>query len=199
MRRGPAARDDDRWDCLETREGPTRGRSANRACQLASSWSRNDHEDGGPTIQLPAAEAAAPFDLSATFSIRGLRPSARPAALQRCPWSCWSAVQSRPFRGAPKLLQSTSSWPLSTCTRSVLLVLAPSRPAVRDIAFSVESGEIFGFLGPSGAGKSTTQNVLIRLLDGYDGNVTVLGRDLRAGTEATTVELASRSRPRTTI
>ena len=49
--------DDDRWDCFETREGPTRGRSANRACQLASSWSRNDHEDGGPTIQLPAAEA----------------------------------------------------------------------------------------------------------------------------------------------
>jgi fluoroquinolone transport system ATP-binding protein len=54
------------------------------------------------------------------------------------------------------------------------------RPAVHDVAFSVEPGEIFGFLGPSGAGKSTTQNVLIRLLDGYDGNVTVLGKDLRA-------------------
>src|SRR5688572_741121 len=53
-------------------------------------------------------------------------------------------------------------------------------PAVRDVAFSVEPGEIFGFLGPSGAGKSTTQNVLIRLLDGYDGNVAVLGKDLRA-------------------
>ena len=49
--------DDDRWDCFKTREGPTCGRSANRACQLVSSWSRNDHEDGGPTIQLPAAEA----------------------------------------------------------------------------------------------------------------------------------------------
>jgi fluoroquinolone transport system ATP-binding protein len=53
-------------------------------------------------------------------------------------------------------------------------------PAVRDLTFSVEKGEIFGFLGPSGAGKSTTQNVLIRLLDGYEGSVTVLGRDLRA-------------------
>jgi len=50
------ARDDDGWDGFETHERPTRGRSANRACQLASSWSRNDHEDGGPTIQLPAAE-----------------------------------------------------------------------------------------------------------------------------------------------
>jgi fluoroquinolone transport system ATP-binding protein len=54
------------------------------------------------------------------------------------------------------------------------------RPAVRDVAFSVEPGEIFGFLGPSGAGKSTTQNVLIRLLDGYEGSVAVLGQDLRA-------------------
>ena len=54
------------------------------------------------------------------------------------------------------------------------------RPAVRDVAFSVEPGEIFGFLGPSGAGKSTTQNVLIRLLDGYEGHVAVLGKDLRA-------------------
>jgi ABC-type multidrug transport system fused ATPase/permease subunit len=51
------------------------------------------------------------------------------------------------------------------------------RPAVRDVAFSVEPGEIFGFLGPSGAGKSTTQNVLIRLLDGYEGKVSVLGKD----------------------
>ena len=38
------------------------------------------------------------------------------------------------------------------------------RPAVHDVSFSVQPGEIFGFLGPSGAGKSTTQNVLIRLL-----------------------------------
>ena len=53
------------------------------------------------------------------------------------------------------------------------------RPAIRDVAFRVEPGEIFGFLGPSGAGKSTTQNVLIRLLDGYDGEIRAFGRDLR--------------------
>jgi len=54
------------------------------------------------------------------------------------------------------------------------------QPAVRDLTFTVEQGEIFGFLGPSGAGKSTTQNVLIRLLGGYEGSIAVLGRDLRA-------------------
>ena len=53
------------------------------------------------------------------------------------------------------------------------------RPAVRDVTITVERGEIFGFLGPSGAGKSTTQNILIRLLDGYEGTVSVLGRKLR--------------------
>ena len=54
-----------------------------------------------------------------------------------------------------------------------------ARPAIRDVNFTVERGEIFGFLGPSGAGKSTTQNILIHLLDGYTGTVIVLDRDLR--------------------
>ena len=50
--------------------------------------------------------------------------------------------------------------------------------AVRGIDFTIEKGEIFGFLGPSGAGKSTTQKVLIRLLRGFQGQITVLGRPL---------------------
>ena len=52
-------------------------------------------------------------------------------------------------------------------------------PAVRNLAFRIDRGEIFGFLGPSGAGKSTTQKVLTGLLRGYRGAVSVLGRDLR--------------------
>lgn len=51
-------------------------------------------------------------------------------------------------------------------------------PAVANISFTVEKGEIFGFLGPSGAGKSTTQKILTKLLQGYHGQVTILGRDL---------------------
>lgn len=51
-------------------------------------------------------------------------------------------------------------------------------PAVRDLSFTVEQGEIFGFLGPSGAGKSTTQKILIGLLRDYAGQIAVLGRDL---------------------
>jgi fluoroquinolone transport system ATP-binding protein len=55
-------------------------------------------------------------------------------------------------------------------------------PAVGGISFEVAPGEIFGFLGPSGAGKSTTQKILIGLLDGYSGNVRVLGKDRAAWT-----------------
>ena len=54
------------------------------------------------------------------------------------------------------------------------------KPAVSDLDFSVEDGEIFGFLGPNGAGKSTTQKVLIGLLRDYGGKVGVLGREARS-------------------
>ena len=56
--------------------------------------------------------------------------------------------------------------------------LGTDSPAVKDINFNIQAGEIFGFLGPSGAGKSTTQKVLIRLLRDYQGQVTILNRDL---------------------
>ena len=52
--------------------------------------------------------------------------------------------------------------------------------SVEGVNFSVERGEIFGFLGPSGAGKSTTQKILIKLLKGYEGDITVMGKTLRA-------------------
>jgi fluoroquinolone transport system ATP-binding protein len=54
-----------------------------------------------------------------------------------------------------------------------------TEPAVNDLEFSVEDGEVFGFLGPNGAGKSTTQKLLIGLLRDYGGKVAVLGREVR--------------------
>ena len=50
---------------------------------------------------------------------------------------------------------------------------------LKGINFSIDRGEIYGFLGPSGAGKSTTQKVLIRLLSGFQGDVQVLHKPLK--------------------
>ena len=53
-----------------------------------------------------------------------------------------------------------------------------AQPAIRGLDFSIRAGEIFGFLGPSGAGKSTTQKIIIGLLKGYRGRISVFGKDL---------------------
>ena len=37
-------------------------------------------------------------------------------------------------------------------------------PAVTDISFKVEKGEVLGFLGPNGAGKSTTMKMITGFL-----------------------------------
>lgn len=50
-------------------------------------------------------------------------------------------------------------------------------PFLKDINFSVNRGEIFGFLGPSGAGKSTLQKVLTGLCTNYRGTARILGID----------------------
>jgi ABC-2 type transport system ATP-binding protein len=50
--------------------------------------------------------------------------------------------------------------------------------AVRDIAFHVTAGEVFGFLGPNGAGKTTTINMLCTLLAPTHGTATVNGFDV---------------------
>ncbi len=51
-------------------------------------------------------------------------------------------------------------------------------PAAKNLNFKIESGEIFGFLGPSGAGKSTTQKILIGLLKGFSGKISIMNRNL---------------------
>lgn len=48
-----------------------------------------------------------------------------------------------------------------------------SEKTIKNISFSIDKGEIFGFLGPSGAGKSTTQKILIGILKRYSGKVSV--------------------------
>jgi fluoroquinolone transport system ATP-binding protein len=52
-------------------------------------------------------------------------------------------------------------------------------PAVRDVSFRIETGQVFGFLGPSGAGKTTVQKIMTRLLPLQGGDVRYDDRPLR--------------------
>jgi ABC-2 type transport system ATP-binding protein len=46
------------------------------------------------------------------------------------------------------------------------------------LTFSVDEGEVFGYLGPNGSGKTTTMRVLLGLLSPTSGTATVLDADL---------------------
>ena len=52
-------------------------------------------------------------------------------------------------------------------------------PAVTDVSFRVESGEILGFLGPNGAGKTTTMRMITGFLAPTAGRVTLADVDVR--------------------
>lgn len=49
--------------------------------------------------------------------------------------------------------------------------------ALKDVSFTVASGEFFGFLGPNGAGKTTTINILTGLARPDSGSIQIAGRD----------------------
>jgi ABC-2 type transport system ATP-binding protein len=51
-------------------------------------------------------------------------------------------------------------------------------PAVQNISFSAQMGEVLGFLGPNGAGKSTTMRIITGFIPASQGTVTVDGFDV---------------------
>lgn len=52
--------------------------------------------------------------------------------------------------------------------------------ALRDVTLHVEQGCSLGIIGPNGAGKTTLLKIVLGLLDGFRGNVKVLGMTPRA-------------------
>ena len=55
----------------------------------------------------------------------------------------------------------------------------PSRPVLKDISFTLESGKSIAIVGPSGSGKSTLINLIPRLYDVLEGSVRFDGIDVR--------------------
>ena len=52
--------------------------------------------------------------------------------------------------------------------------------AVDHVSFTIQKGEIFGFLGSNGCGKSTTMKMLTGLLEATEGDATLLGKPIDA-------------------
>jgi ABC-2 type transport system ATP-binding protein len=51
--------------------------------------------------------------------------------------------------------------------------------AVNDLTFTVEKGEVYGFLGQNGAGKSTTIRMLLTLIEPTSGEMEIFGLNLK--------------------
>ncbi len=54
-----------------------------------------------------------------------------------------------------------------------------SKEVLKDINFSVNSGEIIGYIGSNGAGKSTTIKMILGLIHDYEGDIYVFGEKIK--------------------
>ena len=64
-------------------------------------------------------------------------------------------------------------------TKTYLTPFARKRvEALRGVTFSVEEGQIFGFVGPNGAGKTTTIRMMMGLIRPTSGSIKLLGHAL---------------------
>jgi ABC-2 type transport system ATP-binding protein len=53
-----------------------------------------------------------------------------------------------------------------------------TRPAVDDVSFDVNQGEIFGLIGPNGAGKTTTIRMMMDIIKPDSGDIKIMGEKL---------------------
>ncbi|KHD45025.1 ABC transporter ATP-binding protein [Streptococcus hongkongensis] len=64
-------------------------------------------------------------------------------------------------------------------------------PILKDISFSIASGQMVGVVGATGAGKSTLAQLIPRLFDPQEGRITIGGKDLKTLSQQTLRETVS--------
>jgi len=82
--------------------------------------------------------------------------------------------------GSPKMEKGNTER-ITTCAVEVKGVSKSfgNVEALTDVSFSVNEGEVFGYLGPNGSGKTTTVRVLATLIMPTRGSATVFGYDVQ--------------------
>ena len=63
--------------------------------------------------------------------------------------------------------------------KNVSFSYEPNKPVLKNVSFKVKPGEMIGLVGHSGAGKSTITNIITRLYDVNDGEVTIDGINIK--------------------
>jgi ABC-2 type transport system ATP-binding protein len=53
--------------------------------------------------------------------------------------------------------------------------------AIRDLAMTVPTGSVYGFLGPNGSGKTTTLRLMLGMLPAEHGTISLLGHEVPTG------------------
>ncbi|HVB65792.1 MAG TPA: ABC transporter ATP-binding protein [Nitrolancea sp.] len=86
-------------------------------------------------------------------------------------------------RIVPQQKPQNGSAPTSAPARNAAPVIRASKlskhygevPAVKDVSFTVNTGDVYGFLGPNGSGKSTTIAMMLGLVQPTSGQVDLFG------------------------
>lgn len=55
-----------------------------------------------------------------------------------------------------------------------------NKEIIKDLTFTINKGEVFGFIGPNGAGKTTTIRMMVGLMQITDGDIRILGSSIKS-------------------
>lgn len=66
--------------------------------------------------------------------------------------------------------------------RNVAFAYPEGKAVVRHVNLNLEAGKTYALVGPTGGGKTTTASLMARLYDATEGEIRLLGRDIRSYT-----------------
>lgn len=69
--------------------------------------------------------------------------------------------------------------PTSIVSAANLTKVFDRLPVLNNISLEINAGEVIGYIGPNGAGKSTTIKILTGIIPDFEGEVFILGFDVR--------------------